>query len=157
MGKIQSDPGPLRCRGLLTHLSVGVLDRDLPVSEREHVTALNFNETARIGAGEHPLADASIPRNEVFKAIPLGVGEGRKNLRYPSTDFPLADVDGPLHLRTTAGLEHAVWRHHREDRIDIMPVPGRRKGVEKGRSYLLIGGRAFVQPVPSGGLLTRSK
>src|SRR3712207_1535772 len=112
-------------------LPVRVLDCDLAIAVGEDIAALNLHmSTVRPGGREHPLGGAPISSNEVLRIIPPGIRKGCKDLLNSTADISLTCKDRPLHVRTTAGLEHAVLRHHRQDRIRVMPVPGCRKVIK---------------------------
>src|SRR5215217_5188006 len=118
-------------------LSVGVLDRDLSVPEREHIAALDLNTNAIVPrTGKHPFGHTSVPRNEVLGSAPACIGELLEHRLDPFSDLALTVVDSAPDANTSRGFKHAVIGHSRHDPIHVMSVPGVGERVQKFESDL---------------------
>ncbi len=81
-------------------LSVGILDKDLAIPERENITPVYLHPlTVFIGAGERPFRHPTVTDNEMPGSKPLSIRE-----RFPDTGRPLANrlmsfIPGATYIR----------------------------------------------------------
>src|SRR5207245_659488 len=119
---------PARSRALELSLAVRALCRDLPVVQGQEVAALHLEaRRAARRAGRQPLDHGEFGAREVPDLVPADVRNPLEHLLEELADRRLADDARAPGVLDERRLEDHVVGRHREDPLDVVPVP---HGVE---------------------------
>src|SRR5579872_864041 len=132
-----------RRRSRLHDLPEGILAHDLVAAERPQIAAANLQPlTLDRRPGQHPFGRAAVAGDEMLVLAVVDVGDAGEAGAEPLADLRLAHEPTAPRIRTARGLEYAVVREQRHDRVEVVAV----ETVEHAQEHIVLRLLAHATP-----------